>query len=83
MDQFRSTIEPEDVEMEEELGNEEQEENYEVNSESEQSMEENSNELQEEIDEIELRPRSSIKKKHKKNNTGSPEQSEKYCIKLN
>ena len=49
-DQFRSRIEPEDVEIEEELGNEEQEDTYDFDSLTAQGMKESNNEPLEETD---------------------------------
>ena len=47
---FRSRIEPEDVEIEEELGNEEQEDTYDFDSLTAQGMKESNNEPLEETD---------------------------------
>ena len=48
VNQFRSRIKPKDIEMEKELGIEEQEETYDFNSETEQGMKKSAYELLEE-----------------------------------
>ena len=60
-DWFSFTIKPNNVYMEKELGNEDQEETYNFDSETEKGMENSDNEQLEETDkENELRPRSPI-----------------------
>ena len=75
LDQFRSRIEPEDIKIKEESGNEEQEEPYDIQSKIDQSRDKTKNKQLEETEkENELTPESSkgeTTKDAKKKNSGS------------